>query len=136
MLIFHLLHFCTSGPSGTKPHWEPTSLPVYTDYQPTQQFLRRTVLKLLLSLNQEWCFSAHFNNDALLEFYIKAQSQLDPPESSISPITQTTPEPPMTSPFMHEPGGAGGLEDTSRSRWSRLQDAVPVQQQGSGGRQR
>lgn len=51
-------------------YWEPTRLPVCTDWKPTHKFLCRTMLRFMLSLNQEWSFFAHFN-DALLEFCIK-----------------------------------------------------------------
>lgn len=93
------------------------------------------------SLNQEWCFSAHFNNNALLEFYIKARSQLDlpksyifqshrPPQSLRWPVSSCMYQKELVPPIIW------GLDDISRSRWSRLQDAEPVQQQRSGGRQR
>lgn len=57
------------------------------------------------------------------------------------PITPTTPEPPVTSEFMHVPEGAGATYHLRSGGHqpldgARLQDAEPVQQQRSGGRQR
>lgn len=99
------------------------------------------MLRFMLSLNQEWCFSAHVNNDALLEFYIKTQAQLDLPQTSIFQShrpPQSLRWPVSSCMYQNElvPPIIWGLEDISRSRWSRLQDAEPVQQQRSGGRQR